>query len=260
MLPVKQLKDIRLPMDGPGKTQALSFDVPILMYHGVFKAGEQVKPYGIGVQQLEQQLRLLQKLKYQTVTVGELLKVVLRQAPKRGKMAVLTFDDGDITFAESALPLLRQFGMTATIFLVSGWLGQPGHMDASTVKDAMKAGIEVGGHSMNHPSLCGCSDAELHEELVVAKEKLESSVGTSLQSFCYPYGHHHPRLYPLLAMAGYLGAVSVFSREPTVTHNPFAMRRVHPHPGDGPFRFRLKLSPLYLKWVAHRDRNRKTDG
>jgi peptidoglycan/xylan/chitin deacetylase (PgdA/CDA1 family) len=229
------------------------------MYHGVFKAGTPVAPYGIGARQLEQQLRLLQQWQFQAVTFGQLLQIVLQKAPGPKKMVVLTFDDGDTTFAETTLPLLHQLGMTATIFVINGRFGQPGFMDVATVKEAMNTGIEVGVHGLNHRSVCRCSEAELYEEIVVAKQRLEASLATRLPTFCYPYGHHHPRLYPRLAQAGYLGAAAVFSREPTVTHNPYAMRRIYPHPGDGPFRFRLKLSPLYLKWVAYRDRHRQTE-
>jgi peptidoglycan/xylan/chitin deacetylase (PgdA/CDA1 family) len=229
------------------------------MYHGVFKPGLPVAPYGISAGQLEQQLALLKKLRYQIVTFGQLLTIAGHQAPRPRRMAVLTFDDGDSTFTETALPLLRRFGMKATLFLIHQRLGQPGFMDASEAKQAIAEGIEVGVHSMTHPNLCQCSQEQLNQEIVESKVRLESTLGTSgLDTFCYPYGHHHPGLYPLLKRAGYRGAVAVFSRERTVTVNPYAMRRIHPHPGDSALRFRLKLSASYLKWVAYRDRNRQT--
>jgi len=229
------------------------------MYHGVFKPGLPVAPYGISAGQLEQQLALLKKLRYQIVTFGQLLTIAGHQAPRPRRMAVLTFDDGDSTFTETALPLLRRFGMKATLFLIHQRLGQPGFMDASEAKQAIAEGIEVGVHSMTHPNLCQCSQEQLNQEIVESKVRLESTLGTSgLDTFCYPYGHHHPGLYPLLKRAGYRGAVAVFSRERTVTDNPYAMRRIHPHPGDSALRFRLKLSASYLKWVAYRDRNRQT--
>jgi len=230
------------------------------MYHGVMKAGTPIAPYGISADQLEQQLRVLQRLQYQTVTFGQLLRIVLQQAPRPKKMVVLTFDDGDATFSESTMPLLRQFGMRSTIFLISGRLGKQSFMDVASVNEAMTSGIEVGVHGLNHRSLGRCSETELYEEIVMAKEMLETCLAARLETFCYPYGHHQPRLYPMLAHAGYLGAAAVFSREPTVTHNPYAMRRIYPHSGDGLFRFRLKLSPLYMKWMAYRDRHRNTDG
>ena len=249
----------QLPRNAPIKDQPLSIDVPILMYHGVFRPGTALTPYGIYADQLERQLRVLKHNKFQTVTFGQLLRIVLRQAPRPEKMAVLTFDDGYIDFVECALPLLRKFGMTATIFLVHSRLGKPGFMDVNGVREAMKAGIEVGVHGLNHRDLCRCSEAELYEEIVVAKERLEASLGVSMPTFCYPYGCHRATHYEILASAGYLGAAAVFSAEPSVTHNRYAMRRVCPNQKDGPFRFRFKLSPVYLKWLAYRDRHRKVD-
>lgn len=249
----------QLPQNVPIKDQPLSIDVPILMYHGVSKPSMTLAPYAIYANQLEQQLGELKRQKFVAVTFGQLLRIVLRQAPIPKKMVVLTFDDGDDTFLESALPLLQKFGMTATMFLVSERLGKPGYMDINGAREARAAGIEAGVHGLNHRDLCQCSDLELHEEIVLSKERLEASLGTALATFCYPYGHYRSTHYPMLVQAGYLGATAVFSTEPTVTHNCYAMRRIYPHQKDGPFRFRLKLSPLYLRWVAHRDRHRKTD-
>jgi len=70
--------------------------------------------------------------------------------------------------------------------------------------------------------------------------------------FAYPYGKGPTRLYPLLAEAGYRGAVTIFSNEPTVTANRFCMRRIYVHKGDGRIRFRLKLSKPYLRYKAFR--------
>jgi len=247
---------------GPEKIspRPLSINVPILMYHGVFKPGTLLPSYAIYDRQLEKQLELLRRLKYEILTFGQLLQIALGHAPAPAKKTVvLTFDDGESNFAEIVAPMLRRIGMTATMFLIAGRLGKPGYMDAGAVRDALAAGFEPGVHSMNHRPLCKCSENELHEEVFAAKQRLEDKLGLSMQSFCYPYGLYHPGMFPLLAEAGYLGAAAVFTNEPTVTNNPYAMRRIYPSSGDNLLRFRFKLSPLYLRMVAHRDRKRRTD-
>jgi len=167
------------------------------------------------------------------------------------------FEDNETDRTQELLTQLRE-GRNVLVVSDAGMptISDPGFR---LMRDAIAEGIEVGVHSMTHPNLCQCSQEQLNQEIVESKVRLESTLGTSgLDTFCYPYGHHHPGLYPLLKRAGYRGAVAVFSRERTVTVNPYAMRRIHPHPGDSALRFRLKLSASYLKWVAYRDRNRQT--
>jgi peptidoglycan/xylan/chitin deacetylase (PgdA/CDA1 family) len=46
----------------------------------------------------------------------------------------ITFDDGNASDVEHALPQLRQRGLTATFFVVAGRLGAPGFLDATGIR------------------------------------------------------------------------------------------------------------------------------
>jgi len=116
--------------------------------------------------------------------------------------------------------------------------------------------MEIGAHGWAHRNLCDCSPAELQGEIVRSGEELQSRFSAGRQIFSFPYGAHSPTLFPLLQEAGYSGAVSIFSSQPTVTADPFSMRRIGIHSGDTALRFRLKLTPLYLRYVAWRDARR----
>jgi peptidoglycan/xylan/chitin deacetylase (PgdA/CDA1 family) len=157
--------------------------------------------------------------------------------------------------------------MSATVFLVAGELGGCNRWDLEEgfprralmtdtgVREVLAQGIEIGSHGWAHRDLRVCSGSELDEELVRSRDELQQRFGVRIETFAYPYGRHAARHFQPVAQAGYRAAVSIFSNAPTVTHNPFMMRRIYVHAGDTPGRFRFKLSPLYLRYVAWRDRN-----
>lgn len=62
----------------------------------------------------------------------------------------LTFDDGNSSDLEIALPRLQERGMQATFFVLAGKLGQPGWLDCDGVVELSRAGMAVGrmvGHT-----------------------------------------------------------------------------------------------------------------
>src|SRR5205085_448269 len=66
---------------------------------------------------------------------------------------VLTFDDGYRDFSTTALPVLEADGLTATVFVVSGFVGRPGYMTAADVAAAAAAGMTIGAHTVHHVAL-----------------------------------------------------------------------------------------------------------
>jgi len=179
-------------------------------------------------------------------------------------MVVITFDYAFRSFIELALPALLARKMAASVFVPAGQIGGTNRWDVergfperavmteNEIRTIMEAGIEVGAHGWAHRDLRGCSNAELHEEIFDSRQEMQRRFGVAPDFFAYPYGKGSTRLQPLLAEAGYRGAVTIFSNEPTVTANPFCMRRIYVHKGDGRIRFRLKLSKPYLRYKAFR--------
>ena len=48
--------------------------------------------------------------------------------------------------------------------------------------------IDIGGHTVNHPSLAALADEEQRAEIVRGREMLEARLGKPLSTFAYPYG------------------------------------------------------------------------
>jgi peptidoglycan/xylan/chitin deacetylase (PgdA/CDA1 family) len=97
---------------------------------------------------------------------------------------VLTFDDGYADTLTEALPLLKQYGCTATCYLVSDAIGGYNTWDAGFLQEKkqlmshaqaqewLAAGMEIGSHSC-YPRLPDLEHEALEREVAGSREVAE---------------------------------------------------------------------------------------
>ena len=56
------------------------------------------------------------------------------------------------------------------------------------VIEISKLGMEIGGHTVNHPILSCESDENAYDEMISGKKYLESLLNKKIESFAYPNG------------------------------------------------------------------------
>lgn len=117
-------------------------------------------------------------------------------------LVALTFDDGFRNFGSTAWPILRERGLAATVFAVSGRTGSTNEWDGRSephipVLDLLDwdelgtlagEGVEIGSHTRNHPHLAGLDADRLEDEVAGAAEEIETRLGKRPAGFAYPYG------------------------------------------------------------------------
>lgn len=143
-----------------------------------------------------------------------------RGAARREDTLAITFDDGYLSIYESACPMLRDRGMTATVYVVVDSLGginewdrragdqEEKMMSAAQARELAENGFEIGSHTLTHPHLTSLSDEQLSQEIVDSKHKLEDAIGREVTSFSYPYGDYDCRVLNAAVAAGYKNALS----------------------------------------------------
>ena len=171
--------------------------VPILTYHSLDDSGSVIS-VAPGV--FREHVQTLLRRGFQGITLRDLLEL---WAGRRSypRPVVLTFDDAFASVGEHAVPILRDAGFHATIFAVAGyagrtndWPGQPPEiprlplLSLSDLRQFSAQGFEIGSHGTHHVCLEGASAAEVHEEIVGSKRRLEDGVGADVGVFAYPYG------------------------------------------------------------------------
>lgn len=204
---------------GGASTSLEMNSVPLAwMYHSVEPYVEDPFQVTVSPQRFERQMRWLRRRGLRGVSMGELLQAT-DEGRARGLVG-LTFDDGYQDFIPYALPVLRRYGYTATLFILAGRLGgenewsRPGPnkplLTADEVKQIDDAGMEIGSHGLRHISLLKADDATLAEETQRSREILGQLLGRDVAGFCYPYGYLDARIVDAARTAGYDYACAVY--------------------------------------------------
>ena len=240
-------------------------DLPILMYHAVEAGEPSGYGYAVSAEQFGGQLDAIKRAGFETISLSQLFHGLEGRARLPRKPIVLTFDDAYRNVHETAWPMMRERGMKGVLFVVADHVGGTNEwdqakgmpkldlMDAAELKEMASAGWEIGSHGCRHLELGKAGDSEQRDEVFRSRSQLASLLGVAADFYAYPYGSCTESSKRLVAEAGYRGAVSIFSTAASVTGDRFWMRRIMPHRGDSALSFRLKLSPLYLRYVAWRD-------
>ncbi|MET8976274.1 polysaccharide deacetylase family protein [Streptomyces sp. NPDC004539] len=243
-----------VPVEAPRRPSLNSLPW-VAMYHSVGDCTDD--PYRITVtpERLDAQLAWFARGGLRGVSMAELLA-----APDRKGLIGLTFDDGYADFVDSALPVLRAHGMTATLFVLPGRLGGDNAWDplgprkplltADGIREAAAQGVEIGSHGLTHVDLTQADDETLSAETAQSRERLQELLKSEVTGFCYPYGTIDERAVAAVRAAGYGYACAI---DPGALNGVHALPRVHIGQNDTAAR-------LFLKHRLHRLRRRPVEG
>lgn len=115
----------------------------------------------------------------------------------------LSFDDGNASDAEVALPALRERGLRATFFALAGRLDDPVSLTPADLEELRGAGMAIGSHGWAHVPWRGLSAADARRELVEAREAIAAASGATVTVAALPLGRYDRRLLGRLRSAGY---------------------------------------------------------
>jgi peptidoglycan/xylan/chitin deacetylase (PgdA/CDA1 family) len=236
----------------------------LLFYHRVADDRDEL---AVTPERFRRQMELLATEGYRVLDVVEAVDLLLAgRLPSR--VIGLSFDDGFRDVAQAALPVLREHGFRATVFVPTGvidgqasfsWYeSQPPVLAWDEICELDRAGtLRFEAHSVSHPSLPSLSSERAQAEVADSKAALESRLGRPVEAFCYPAGLFGPREQRLVREAGFRMATSC---EPGLNRagvDVFALRRQQVDARDGLLEFRAKLagahdSPLLIRTAYRR--------
>ncbi len=167
--------------------------------------------------QFSSQIKLAFELGFSFTRLNDLLNV---SQPFQKKL-VFTFDDGFENIYHHAFPLLQEYQLTATVFVVAGFCGQYNtwdvnwgmqrlcHMDWVQVKELAAAGWTIGSHGLSHQSLSHLSQKELNKEIYSSKALIEKKIQMPCHWLSLPFGNGDQRVLDTAYKAGYRGVVGM---------------------------------------------------
>lgn len=235
-------------------------DIPILLYHHILdNFPENEKSFCVTASQFERQMQYMHKKGYKSVSFDEIDK-------KNKNSFIITFDDGYENIYLNALPILKKYNFTATIFLVSECLGKTNTWDKENkinihkiltkdqINEMLKAGFSIGSHSKTHSHMLSIKYPDVISEMKESKAQLEKVFNTLIQVFSYPFNEFNKQIKLAAKEAGYKYACAISSTGKSVTEDSYELRRIYIKGTDTMFDFKRKVSNWYLRYrgmVAH---------
>ncbi|GAB4334455.1 MAG: polysaccharide deacetylase family protein [Dehalococcoidia bacterium] len=169
----------------------------------------------------------------------------------------ITFDDGLASVAQAAAPILAEYGIPWSIYIVSSWAdGQhpefsPLSLTWHGIERLAAAGATIGSHSATHPNFAALSRDQALAELVESRELIHARTGIEPREFAIPFGQSGDwdgDLSVLARRAGYdlVYAQSEARRPPGTVPRTFITRF------DGVRTFRAALRGAFDRWEEWR--------
>ncbi|MFT4181824.1 MAG: polysaccharide deacetylase family protein [Rhizobium sp.] len=212
--------------------------VPILLYHQIAAPPSCKTPFrsmAVHPQAFHRQMAWLKRLGIQGLSLREALPYI--QGAKSGKVAAITFDDSYANVYENALPILQEFGFTATNFVVANQVGgsnvwdiplgvaKAPCMSLEQLREWVRLGHEVGSHTLDHVHLPQVPMEEARRQIAHSRELLEDMLDEVVSSFCFPYGDEMPLDRVLAYEAGYSAATTTRRGRARQDDDPFGLPR-----------------------------------
>jgi peptidoglycan/xylan/chitin deacetylase (PgdA/CDA1 family) len=239
--------------------------LPVLMYHKITQSV--ADGLSVTTRQFDQQLQYLKQKGYHTIGFRELKKLMDDHEPLPKKTIILTFDDAYQNFLELALPVLKKYQFTATVFVPVAFIGKTNIWDKGIdpvmnpqdlKRLAFNEEIDIGIHSFIHRSYGDMTPAEMTEDLENCKKSLEYHGIPFVRVLAYPYGGY-PRKDPERKIL----MVEVFQKfkldfalrignhiNPWPIQQPFEIKRIDVKGTDNFFIFRTKVRKGRAKLFA----------
>lgn len=233
--------------------------LPILMYHDL---SEERSPISTPPATFARQMQWLHEAGYQALPVGAVVDALHAGAELPARSIVLTFDDGFESVYTHAAPLLAEYGFSATVFLVSEYVGRhnewpsqpasiPGRrlMRWSQIRELSALNVEWGAHTATHPMLDQLAPSACVDELTTSKRELEDRLGTSVSLFSYPYGRFTDSVEECVRDL-YAGACTTRLGLVTADSNIYRLPRIEARYTEPMVLFRTVSTPFFPAYLS----------
>jgi peptidoglycan/xylan/chitin deacetylase (PgdA/CDA1 family) len=235
--------------------------LPILTFHDI---DERPSVISVSSDVFRFGMRRLTEQGYRTISLSRIVECIRKAEPFPDRAICITFDDGYRSVYERAFPILRGYGMKATVFLTVGdqekqalqerlpSLAGRRMLSWSQIREMAREEIDFGSHTLTHPDLTRLPLKQVTSEICDSKSMIEDFLGHAVTSFAYPFGYHNRRLREIVR-AYYPCACSARLGMAGRRSDPFALERVDMHYFRTVRLFGIMLSSGLLPYVRLRN-------
>lgn len=225
-------------------------DLPILMYHHIHKSSSQWGDHVVSPQTLEGDFQYLTAQGYTAVTVADLAAYTQNGTPLPEKPIMITFDDGQLSVLEYALPLLERYDLKAVVAVVGTFADeytQSGDrninyacMSWKDIRKLTESGrVEIANHTYDMHNLkkrrgCQKKEGETLSQYRVAlaadfeknRAKIQEATGVKTTAFAFPFGALGKEARKVLKEEGYQVVFTCTEEVNHLTGDPDELRNL----------------------------------
>ena len=173
----------------------------------------------------------------------------------------ITFDDAYRSVLEHAVPVLREYGFPATLFVPTKWIGGSNAwnprgdapldlLTGDELAELARSGFAIESHGHAHVDYARLDAATAAEDVRTSVERLTELLDRPPRYLAYPYGR---ATAAAAAEAARLGLRAAFGLDhPQPLSGVYAVRRVSIVPSDARPLFALKTAGRYIGWRQSR--------
>lgn len=133
---------------------------------------------------------------------ADAFRAIIARAAAQGPAIGITFDDGNQSDIDIALPALQAAGLTAAFFIPTDRIGAPLYLSADQIRALHGAGMRIGSHGRAHVRWTALDDAQLRDEIFAPLGVLSEIVGAPVTTVGVPFGAYDDRVLQRLAANG----------------------------------------------------------
>lgn len=218
-------KGEKAPSETPVKVtpMVMSKGIPVLMYHKV--GPEKDNDAVIREDLFAEQMKFLHDNGYHTLTMEQLYDYVTNGTPVPEKPVVLTFDDGYKDTYTIVFPLMKKYGLHATVFVNPGDIGQ--RLTWQELKEMKDGGMTIASHGFLHFEMAQMPREAMFNNFKNAQEALKRNLDIDNTWFCYPYGSYDEEVIKAAQKNGIkMASIMLPSGWVHQGDNPLALKRV----------------------------------
>lgn len=222
-------KSVDTIVDNSSKKLPLIYNdksIPVLMYHSIptTKGNELELPKHI----FERHMLFLKSNGYTTLKLDELYNFLVYNQPVPEKSIVITLDDGYVDNYLNAYPILKKYGLNATIFVITDLVDKnKNYLTSTQLKEMSDYGLDIQSHTVNHDDLSKIPyDKQIHT-LKESKKFLENLLNKDIRYMAYPFGRWNADTLKAVKDSGYIMGFSTNGTWANISNGIYTLNRVY---------------------------------
>ncbi|KRM27542.1 polysaccharide deacetylase family protein [Schleiferilactobacillus harbinensis] len=206
--------------------KADTIQFPILMYHELAD-NQPNNSWYVPVREFAQEMQWLRDNGYYFLNTQEAYTVLTTNQAPSDKLVWLTMDDGYESWFTKGLPIIQQNGVHGTMFLITNTGGLT-RQQAVIMKEN---GMDIESHTVNHFDLSQLPDYQQKQEMLGAKQYLDSTYQQNTTAIAYPYGNYNDATKTEAAASGYTLGLRIHDGLASKDNGLYSLNRIKVSPG-----------------------------